>query len=347
MSRDEGSPNTDGRDLTDEASAWFARMHSDQVMSEDEARFREWLNASPAHKQAYHEVAATWSALGALRGAPEMRGVLAHLNAEIGPTADRQSTRRRLLQIAAGAAGITALSGGGWFALQGAASAQTYETKFGEQRRVALADGSTLTLNTETKVRVQLTETERRLWLDRGQAYFIVAPDKARPFRVFVGDEEVRALGTQFEVRRDAAGMKVTLEEGSVAILRGGTGEVVRKGRPDVPPAPRVVLTVGQQAIVAPAATVQVATVDTRRVTAWRFGQMSLDADALSYAVAELNRYNTRKIVIDSPELQAMPISGLFQTGSPEAFVEAAAAVLPLSVSTQDAREIHLVYAGE
>lgn len=333
---------SDGAALTEEASAWFARMHSDQVMSEDEAAFVDWLEADPRHRAAYEEVAAVWSGLGELRGRPEMRPLLAHLREGIEPRTGRRLDRRRLLQASVAGVGALGLAGAGWLGLSQFAGARTYETTFGEQRRVALEDGSTLTLNTETRVRVRFSEAERRLWLDRGQAYFIVASDSTRPFRLFVGDEEVRALGTQFEVRREGDGMKVTLEEGSVAIIRGASRQVLDGDAP----AADAVLSPGQQAVVASSETIQVAAVDTRRVTAWRFGQMALDADPLSFAVAELNRYNTRQIVIDSPELQAMPISGLFQTGSPEAFVEAVSAVLPVEVGTQDERSIHLVYVG-
>ncbi|GAM99876.1 putative iron siderophore sensor protein [alpha proteobacterium U9-1i] len=328
--------------LTDEASAWFARMHSDQVMSEDETAFVEWLEANPQHRKAYEEVAAVWGGLGELRGDPAMRPLLSHLSDDVEASPKRGLDRRRLLQAAAASIGVLGVAGASWFGVSEFAGAETYQTAFGEQRRVALQDGSTLTLNTETKVRVRFTETERRLWLDQGQAYFIVAPDRTRPFRVFVGDEEVRALGTQFEVRRDGDQMKVTLEEGSVAIIRRASQEVLRA---DTPAPADVVLEMGQQAIVAPAEAIQVAVVDTRRMTAWRFGQMALDADRLSYAVTELNRYNTRQIVIDSPELQSLQISGLFQTGSPEAFVEAISAVLPVEVASQDERSIHLVYA--
>src|SRR5262249_36104691 len=174
---------------------------------------------------------------------------------------------------------------------------------------------------------------------DQGQAHFIVASDRARPFRVFAGNEEVRALGTRFEVRRDGDAMKVTLEEGSVAIFReGGTQQLTAP-----PPASRAqaVLTPGQQATVAPE-TIHIAAVDTQRVLAWRFGQMSLDAEPLSDAIAEINRYNTRQIVLDDPRLGRMPISGLFQTGSPEAFVDAVSRLLPVEVESEDERSIRL-----
>lgn len=332
QSASDGGPPSD--QLTDEAAAWFARMHSDQVTSEDELAFMEWLDADPKHREAYEEAAGMWAEIGALRAEPGMRKLLQHLSPKV--TAARPD-RRGLLKW--GGAGVTAAAIAGLVGWRFLFAAETYATGFGEQRRVALGDGSTLTLNTETTVRVSLGEAERRIWLDRGQAHFIVAPDPNRPFRVFVGNEEVRALGTRFEVRREGARMKVTLEEGSVAIFREGQAEQLSAPLPASHA--EAVLTPGQQATVA-AEEIQIAAVDTQRVLAWRFGQMSLDSEPLSEAIAEINRYNTRQIVLDDPRLGRMPISGLFQTGSPEAFVDAVSRLLPVEIASEDERSIRL-----
>lgn len=325
------APNSDGPatppsdDATDEAAAWFARMHSDQVTSEDEFAFSEWLEADPRHRAAYEEASGVWTDIGALRGQPGMRDLLKHLSPKVSP---RRTSRRALLVWGGGGIAATAVAGLiGWRYLQ---APQTYTTAFGQQLRVPLADGSTLTLNTESTVRVSLTDRERRIWLDKGQAHFIVAPDSNRPFRVFVGDEEVRALGTRFEVRREGSAMRVTLEEGSVAIFRQGQTEQLNAPAPAS--AAEAVLSPGQQATVA-AENINIAAVDTQRVLAWRFGQMNLDAQPLSEAIAEINRYNTRQIVLEDASLGDMPISGLFQTGSPEAFVDAVSLLLPIEAA--------------
>lgn len=331
-------PSSDGPDpppsdeASEEAAAWFARMHSDQVTSEDEIAFSEWLEADPRRHAAYEEAAGVWSDIGNLRGQPRMRDLLQHLSPKV---SGRRSRRGFLLWGGGGIAAAAVAGLIGWRYLQ---APQTYTTAFGQQLRVPLADGSTLTLNTESTVRVSLTEDERRIWLDRGQAHFIVAPDANRPFRVFVGDEEVRALGTRFEVRREGAAMRVTLEEGSVAIFREGQTQQL-----NAPPtsAAQAVLSPGQQATVA-AENINIAAVDTQRVLAWRFGQMNLDAQPLSEAIAEINRYNTRQIVLEDPSLGDMPISGLFQTGSPDAFVDAVSLLLPVEASEQADGSIRL-----
>lgn len=335
-SNGEASPPSD--ELTGEAAAWFARMHSDQVTSEDELAFVEWLDADTRHRDAYEEAVGMWAEIGALQSEPGMRKLLKHLSPQV---AAPRATRRGFLLWTSGSVAAAAAAGFvGWrFML----AAQFYSTAFGEQRRVALGDGSTLTLNTETSVRVSLNESERRIWLDRGQAHFIVAPDANRPFRVFVGEEEVRALGTRFEVRREGSAMRVTLEEGSVAIFREGQTQQLSAAPPS---SAEVVLTPGQQAVVA-AEEIEIAAVDTQRVLAWRFGQMNLDAQPLSEAIAEINRYNTRQIVLEDQSVGRMPISGLFQTGSPDAFVDAVSRLLPVEVASQDDGSIRLRDARE
>jgi len=328
-----GPPTPLSDDASDEAAAWFARMHSDQVTSEDELAFSEWLEADPRHQTAYEEATGVWSDIGDLRGQPGMRDLLQHLSPKV---SGRKSRRGFLLW---GGGGIAAAAVAGLIGWRYLHAPQTYTTAFGQQLRVPLADGSTLTLNTESAVRVSLTDDERRIWLDRGQAHFIVAPDANRPFRVFVGDEEVRALGTRFEVKREGAAMRVTLEEGSVAIFREGQAQQLNAPLPAS--AAEAVLSPGQQATVG-AENINIAAVDTQRVLAWRFRQMNLDAQPLSEAIAEINRYNTRQIVLEDPRLGEMPISGLFQTGSPDAFVDAVSLLLPVEASEQADGSIRL-----
>jgi transmembrane sensor len=184
---------------------------------------------------------------------------------------------------------------------------------------------------------VQIDDAERRILLDRGQAFFNVAHDPSRPFRVFVGSEEVRALGTAFEVRRVGNRMRVILEEGVVALYRGEASTVLHAET-----TPDLVLQPGQAAELTPAQIVQVDAVDLRRAGAWRYGQMIFDAEPLAAAVAEINRYHRRKIVLNDPALGDIAISGVFQTGRPEAFADVLTQAFPVEIAHQDEREIRL-----
>lgn len=320
---------------TDEAAdRWVAKMHSDQVTSEDERAFAAWLAEDEAHGLAYDRLNKLWSAVGTLRHSPMAKDFLSGLREGSPPTRHQHSRRGFLAASLAG--GAIAAGGGGWIAYQAFFATEAYATEIGEQRRIVLSDGSAVTLNTDSALRLRYNANERRLWLDRGQAFFAVAHDAHRTFRVFVGEDEVRAVGTAFDIRRDGQRAQVTVEDGTVAIYRDAEIEMVEADRPTA------VLEANQQLVVAPAEPVQIAVVDTRRTGAWRFGQMVLDADALSTAVAEINRYNARQIVIADPSLADMRINGVFQTGRPEAFVETLTAAFPVQVKSEDERAIYL-----
>jgi transmembrane sensor len=257
----------------DAAAFWVARLHSDQATSADEAAFAAWLLEKPERQVAYAAVERTWRDIGALRNAASL--ARADLNALRAPPAP--ANRRNFLL--GGSLGLAAAAAAG-AALYLSGQGEVFETGVGELRRASLSDGSTISLNTETRVRVQIDDAERRILLDRGQAFFNVAHDPSRPFRVFVGSEEVRALGTAFEVRRVGNRMRVILEEGVVALYRGEASTVLHAET-----TPDLVLQPGQAAELTPAQIVQVDAVDLRRAGAWRYGQMIFDADASTMAV--------------------------------------------------------------
>src|SRR5262249_34373591 len=121
-----------------------------------------------------------------------------------------------LLRIAAAALTIAALAGA-YRIYQAQPRGTVYETSVGEHESVALGDGSRVELNTDTSVRVAYTQNERTIWLEKGEAYFDVVHDAARPLVVFVGDRRVTDLGTRFLIHQDAARLEVAVVEGRVS----------------------------------------------------------------------------------------------------------------------------------
>lgn len=325
------SIDTDAAALADEAAFWVARLHSDQATSADEAGFADWLADHPERRAAFDDAERTWLSFEALRNDRSAQEALGALRDK--PAA----SRRRWL---AGAVGLAAASAAG-VAVYLDQRTHAYATGVGELRRVRLADGSVVSLNTDTRMRVRLDEHERLIWLDQGQAHFEVAHDAARPFRVLAGDEEVRALGTSFDVRREGDRIQVVLEEGVVALFRGDEATVLSADR-----APEAVLQPGQAADIEPLEAVRIAHVDVRRTGAWRRGQLIFDAEPLARAVAEVNRYHARKIVLADPSLGDITISGVFQTGRPEAFADSLTAAFPIEIVSQDSSEIRLAAAA-
>ncbi len=327
-------------DINEQAAAWVVRLNSDQATRSEREAFREWLEADEAHAMAYAEHSALFAGLRHLSDDDEARDILL-------PRADRMAgprlSRRGL--IAAGAALAAGMAG---LVLAPMFAEQTVETEPGEQKHIRLADGSDLVVNTASKVRVHLSDHERRIVLDRGQVFFQVAKDRARPFRVFVGTDEVRALGTAFDVRRIDDTARVTLEEGKVAIYRHAVPQEVAPltssaaAKSDLAMRPSAVLTPGQQAIVSGKAAVSVQSVNLEAVQAWRYGRLILDDTPLGDTVADLNRYGGPQIVLDDPSLAGIKVSGVFHTGDPATFVNSIVAAFPVKVTYQDDQKIVL-----
>jgi transmembrane sensor len=207
---------------------------------------------------------------------------------------------------------------------------ERYSTVVGGLDTVALMDGSRVTLNTDTRIRVVLSATERRVELDRGEAFFIVAKDPARPFVVGVGDKRVTAVGTQFSVRRDADDIRVVVAEGRVK-LTPSAGNIRRM--PTSLDAGAVARTSQAQVLVS-----EHSTPEAEQLLSWRNGFLAFHETALADAVAEFNRYSTRKIVIEDPSLAALRIGGNFRSNDAEAFLWLIQRGFPITVEQDDNR---------
>jgi transmembrane sensor len=236
---------------------------------------------------------------------------------------------RRLL-LAASVAAITVGGGGlSWMFIR--AGRERYVSGIGEVRRIALTDGSTMILNTDSEVTVHLTKAQRDIHLLRGEALFEVAHDTARPFVVQANDTAVRAVGTAFAVRLETAQVDVTVTEGVVEVSGrpppSGSGQVASP--PSGVTSRRVA---ANECVVITRATQSelesIPLADLNRRLAWREGMVSFDGESLHTAVAEINRHNRRQIVIDDPVLAGRPVVGVFRATDLDGFAAAAATAL-------------------
>lgn len=223
-----------------------------------------------------------------------------------------------------------------------------YATALGEQRSLALSDGSTVQLNSLSKIRVRYGEYERTVDLLQGQALFHVAKDSTRPFIVYSGQTRVKAVGTQFDVYRKADGTMVTVVEGRVAILGipdDGSARHANEGHPSEPnhegerglrnPALRaavadvaqregegaIFLSAGEQITVSPKTVRRTLHPNLAGATSWTQRQLVFDSASLADVAEELNRYNERKLVIDQSVLGTLHISGVFSSTDPASLI--------------------------
>ena len=208
---------------------------------------------------------------------------------------------------------------------------QEYSTDFGGLERIVLDDGSVVSLNTNSVMRVHISPQLRHIILERGEALFKVAHDKSRPFDVEAGNTVVRAVGTEFSVRvRDPAGtagngkdVEVLVKEGRVAIDPPKTQKPLERAA--VLPASTSTLSAGE-AVVISAKRVRVekvADVEVDRKLSWTEGRLWFERQTLKDVVAEFNRYNRRQMVIADPAIENLRIGGGFEATDPESFIAA------------------------
>jgi transmembrane sensor len=305
-------------EIDDEAALWAVRIDARGLDADKDPELKAWLAEDPRRAGALLRAQAAISFLDRGRA----------LAGSTAPIEHRGPSRRALIVGAAAVA--AAVSGAGFWKLR----PQRLDTSLGEIRRVPLADGSMVAINTSSTLEVELKPQAREILLKQGEAWFQVAKDPERPFVVAAGPVRVRAVGTAFSVRRqdqDASSVDVMVTEGVVEVWVEGVD--ARRHR----------LSAGNRLLLANTTITPVAeaSLDIERSLAWRNGEIALDGESLEEAARLFNRYNSRQIVIEDPQLAKERFVGLFQTNAPESFASAVAATLGAEVSL-DARAIRI-----
>jgi transmembrane sensor len=272
------------------------------------------MTAADADEAMIHE---TWETLATLRDDPE---IMAELRTPYRAPLWQRFEAPKLAMGGLAAAMIGVALYAGFHMLP-----QTYATKIGEQRLVQLADGSQITLNTDSKISVHIDGAQRRVVLTRGEAYFDVAKLMGAPFVVESGSSEVRVTGTRFNVRRTEDSVRVDVEEGRV--LAGAHAATN--------PAGAAVLTANQAVTLDGNGLVrQRDQAQTDRIDNWRRGRVYFRETPLREAVADMNRYTRTQLVITTPAIADMPVSGVFRAGAPDSFARALSLAYPVKVQS-------------
>ncbi len=330
------------------AADWLTRRTGENWSDTDQARLDAWLNQDLAHRIAYLRVESVWNEVGRLQvirsgvhGTVPPRGeVLRWVPPASNPSGNSisrstltteeagNSARRKARGFAIGlAASMVVAIGGVWLYATGAFAQHRYTTEVGRIDTVALADGSRVILNTDSRIRVEITSKERRIALDRGEAFFEVAKDPVRPFVVDIDSRRVIAVGTQFSVRRIHDEIQVTVTEGAVRLDQaGGT-----PGSTDLLRAGSVAHT-RNKTVVVERRPVPL----TEESLSWRQGYLVFRDSALADAVREFNRYNSRKIVIADPSIATLQIGGHFRATSTDVFLWMLQNGFPVSVEESE-----------
>jgi len=290
--------------VREDAATWLSRL---QLGTADEDAFERWRNEQPVHALEFARAFANWEA---------MRGVVSGNDRR---QAVDSMTRRRLLAIAAGGA---ALAIGGAFWVSRHRGWTTLATEVGKTRKVSLPDLSELELNTSTEVSWKFAENRSVIRLVRGE---ISVTLRQGVNALFLSTSLVaNLLSGQYNARCLNNLLRLTVIKGA-ALINDPAGP---------PTNPAAVAAAGQTVTSAQGQSLKIATEpDMESTTAWRRGEIVFHDQPLVAAIAEYNRYLTKKIVIEAPHAELQPVGGRFTTTQPQTFLQAVSLSLDLQLT--------------
>jgi transmembrane sensor len=295
-----------------QAAEWIECRDRDDWSEANQSALDAWLAQSAAHRAAFWRLEAAWKDTDRLTA---FRPVLR-------PQSGTRPIASRTVFKSIAAAALVAACCVGVATYMTTPDWKTYSTTIGGREILTLGDGTKIELNTDSVVRVAQSANARRVWLDRGEAYFDVTHDAARPFTVTAGDHQITDLGTKFVVRRETQALKVSVLDGRVQ-LEQKNGEI----------APAVLMR--GDVVVATATKLIRSRAPAREIETglgWRNGVLVFDDRTLADVADEFNRYNTRKLIVTDKKTAQTRIAGTFRADNIDAFANTAHRVLGLKV---------------
>lgn len=324
------------------AQQWWLRLQSAPADGAECEAFERWRAADPAHAAAYRAVESVWRQAAAVAHDPALEDVL-HQARRLPPQA---SLHRWTWPALAAAACLMLAVGVGcrmWW-MPGAPPPVTYATATGEQRTLRLEDGSTVVLDTRSRLQVQYGRRERRLTLLAGQADFQVRKDPTRPFVVHAGGGTVTATGTQFQVRLAGGTGTVTLLEGQVVVAAAPEAKHGQAAAADG--SRRVTLRPGERIAIRPDGRLEVrerlAEPDLAQAREWTAGTLVVREWPLARLLGEMNRYTDTPFRLGDPRLGELHVSGSFKPHDRQSLLLSLEYGWPIRADRSDPDEIVL-----
>ena len=303
-----------------QASYWFSTMErgfSDQEKHD----FSSWLNQKKSHRTAFEKISKSTQHSSALN---EFSGIFS-IETEKKPRKVTIAFLTSAASILAAAIVTLAIIFDILFLPASTAleNNKMYTTRIGEQASYKLQDGSTITLNTNTSVKVNYSENQRKLTLLQGEANFDVVKNNLRPFTVFTRDKSFTALGTIFNLQTDEhklSNIELLVKEGEV--LLSNTDDIKESLNKRLSPTeleylPGTIIYSGEMAIVEESRGPKVLKVSKEKQMsnlAWQQGMLIFNGEPLEQVLKEISRYSDNKFVILEPKLTKITVSGLFKT---------------------------------
>jgi len=327
----EKDTNSSSLSIREQAIDWFLRLESNEATVSDRHRFETWLNEDSLHREEYEQVARVWNDFHQVK--PAWAEARRHQEAKQKVTTGIEHAsnppRPSLIgwgTLAPAAAVVVAVCMFTfWWTWDVSAPIQQYHTVKGEQRTLHLADGSTVVMNTHSLLTVPLSEQERVLNLQQGEALFSVSHDEERPFTVLARNGHIRDIGTEFLVRTFPEHVHVSVLEGIVEVgmsnsegFRSRTSRVQR-------------LVQGEQVEYTTAGHLtSIEAFDAQTAIAWTKRQLVFDNQPLEEVLNEWARYRTEELRLLDANLRSLPVNGKFHVDNIESFFQALEDVLSI-----------------
>lgn len=308
--------------IKEEAGLWIVRMDEGELDAAEVEELRQWIRQSDFHRDYLLKLAANWDSMAVLEALADMFPL-----PEREPQRARGSSRLtgwlsdkiRMPVVAAAGTGALAVALLLMFApMLDTGGARELTTGVGERARYTLQDGTTVSLNTDTRLKVDYAGAHRAVYLERGEANFEVAHNPEQPFVVYAGNGLVWAVGTAFNVRYVGDTVDVTVTEGRVKVVSDTRGRTARGELSTAISDER------QEALIGAGQSLRYAQVieslepiqeeESVRKLAWRQGSLIFKGETLQEAVAEISRYTDKELIITDPSLAELRVGGHYKT---------------------------------
>ena len=332
--------------IDSEAADWLVKMDAGKLSVKDRRALRIWLSEDPKHAETLKQVAFIWSDMDfVLNNVPDAHQPKAGNILSILFPAKWLSPAFVVVFL-----GVMGLSAWLYFPIHRGSPVETafHATEVGRQLVEQFSDGSMAHLNTDSIIETEYSSSSRIVRLLRGEAMFDVVHDPIRPFIVYAGNQQVKAVGTKFVVRLTSENIVVTVTDGQVQLSRrqkavSGTvaGEGVSEQEQEV-----ILVSEGEEVEIGnkvEAPEVKVVTDEEfERRFSWISGQLVFRNERLEQVIEEISRYVPARIIIEDSELKDVRISGRFEIGDTDALLEAIEVSFNVQANHIDNQVIHL-----
>lgn len=298
---------------------WLVRLQRPSVTQADWLAFDDWLAASEHHAKAYD---------AALTLDLQLAGYVPETDPSVATPPQKASAPEAVhtwLWPALGTLAASLLIGIGLFMNSHVhlPIETVYSTGTGAHKTVVLSDGTSIALNTESRLAVHFDPTRRHVRMADAEAYFDVAKDPRRPFVIDAGASQVRVVGTAFDVKSRDGQLLVAVERGIVDVQPGKSST-----------AKRYRLIKGQALAYSPnSGLVQVRLIENGDAASWRSGRLIYRDQPLSDVVADLNRQFDKPVRLGDARTGNMRLTGLLIVDTQANMLKRLSALLPLKIS--------------